>query len=134
MELRQSGPATQRRHAPRRADRLRLVPGDGMETASDSAAGAAVAPRRPGASWCALPRGLDGEVLEGAHAMLYERVRDGLEAYAQLTAAILQQVPCDPDLQELVESSLHDGTAATRRVNAVIGRLLDAAASGPALA
>ena len=125
MEVRRREPAAQRRGNQRCAHGLTLVPGAG--TAADAAAAA----RRSQVGWSGLPRGLSVETLDGAHALLYDRVRDGLEAYAQLTQAILQRVPCDPDLQVLVESSLHDGIAAARRVNAVIGRLLDAAAREP---
>jgi hypothetical protein len=142
MELRRSEPATLRRREPRCAHGLRLISvagnGDAADCA-DRAPGVGAATRRPaptpgstpgptpGPAQFELPRGLSVEALEGAHALLYERVRDGLEAYAQLSAAVLRRVPCDPDLQEFVESSLHDGAAAARRVNAVLSRLLDAA-------
>lgn len=127
MELRRSETATRRRRELRCAHGLTLVPGAGIATAAESAAGAAATPRRSGSAWFELPRGLGVEALKGAHALLYDRLRDGLEAYAQLTEAILRRVPCDSELQELVESNLHDGAAAARRANAVISRLLDTA-------
>ncbi|HET7771344.1 MAG TPA: hypothetical protein VFN74_21415, partial [Chloroflexota bacterium] len=74
-----------------------------------------------------FPHGLGAEELEGAYALLYERLIDVQRAHGQLVSGVLTALPCAPELVELIESTLYESETSTRRLGALLSRLFCAA-------
>ena len=80
-----------------------------------------------------FPHGLGADDLEGAHALLYERLLDVQRAHGQLVTGVLTALPSGPELSDLIESTLHESESSTRRLGALLGRLFRAAGVDSAL-